>query len=136
MYYKKKCGCNHRRGACPASCRCGCCRPKSCCAAPKPVAREYMNNTAESGAFEDYLIDAGLESTVIDSHQQFVNDIQKTTSGASVETVLAGDVDDNPWVGIRRPNYDVKVDSSARTVPSAEQSRMPTARRYSGSGHF
>ncbi len=86
--------------------------------------------------YNEYLLTAGLDRGVIDSHKQFVNDVAQTTSGASTLTALSGDVDDNKWVGLRRPNYNVYVDPEARQVTSAEQWQYPNAKRYDSSGLF
>ncbi len=106
-----------------------------------PVAqRSYMKSAPEdvetaTGDYNDYLLSTGLEKGVIESHNQFVNDIQ-TTTGASAQTVLSSDVYDNPFVGLRRPNMNVYIDPESRQVPTAEQWQYPTSSRYSNSGLF
>jgi hypothetical protein len=72
-----------------------------------------------------------LEPEVYASHDEYVADMNRSTSGASMLTIRSDDNDVNPWVGLRRVDYhsaypadDVRVDSSE--VPSA----MPAATRY------
>jgi hypothetical protein len=95
-----------------------------------PVSKPVIDD------YNDYLLTAGLESSVVDSHRQFVSDIQKTTTGASAQTVMSGDVLDNPFVGLRRPNYNVAVDPNARQVPSAFAHQYSKNSRYDHSGLF
>lgn len=114
-------------------------KPVSSC--PSNVDRSFMGSsnptmTPVIDDYNDYLLTAGLEKSVVDSHRQFVNDIAQTTTGASAQTVLSGDIMDNPFVGLRRPDYRVEVDPNARQVPSAEQWQYPTSTKYDRSGLF
>jgi hypothetical protein len=88
--------------------------------------------------YNDYLLSAGLEKSVVNSHNQFVNDISNThaTSGSSKMTELSGDVNDNPYVGLRRPDYNVNIDENARQVPSASAYQYPSNSRYDKGGLF
>jgi hypothetical protein len=87
--------------------------------------------------YNSYLLNTGLEKAVVDSHKRFVDDVQRTTTGASAQSVLSGDVFDVPFVGLRRPNLqDVYVDPNSRSVPTAEQWQMPGGNRYYRCGLF
>jgi hypothetical protein len=93
----------------------------------RPISHDYS----------DYLLTAGLEQSVIDSHRQFVNDIAHTTTGASARTVKSGDEFDVTFVGLRRPQLDqIYVDPNSRTVTSAETWQYPTSTKYDKCGLF
>lgn len=99
----------------------------------KPTAQQ---DGSVSG-YEDYLIGAGLSQSVVDSHRRFVDDIQQTTTGASVQTELSGDVYDHSFVGLRRPDFSaIYVDPESRTVPGASDDQMPTGTRYDKCGLY
>ncbi len=95
----------------------------------------------ESGSsyenFEDYILDNGLEKSVTESHNQYVQDLQQRTSGASVETVTSHDENINPWVGLRRPDYlSVKVDANAREVSSQTPEQLRDSSNKKRYGYF
>lgn len=96
-------------------------------AGPRPIIDDY----------NDYLLSTGLEQGVVDSHRQFVNDIQHTTTGASSRTIFSEEPDLAPWVGLRRPNYQsVNIDPNSRQVPSVEQYQMPSNYKYDRCGLY
>jgi hypothetical protein len=85
--------------------------------------------------YDSYVMNQGLEQTVYDSHRAFVADSLSNTTGASRDTVLSGDVDVVPWVGLRRPDYSVPVDVSAlKAIPSQAEYQLPVGTKYSGPG--
>lgn len=91
----------------------------------------------DSDDYNDYLLNSSIEQGVVDSHNQFVNDIKHTTTGASAQTVFSEEPDLVPWVGLRRPAYDkVYVDPNSRQVPSIYQSQLPSSNQYSKCGLF
>lgn len=101
----------------------------------------YMEDKASilkpiNNDYNDYLLSSGLEKSVIDSHRQFVNDIQQTTNGPSAQTVLSSEIYDNPFVGLRRPDLNIYVDPNARQVTSTEQWQYPGATKYDSTGLF
>lgn len=90
-----------------------------------------------AGGYEDYMLNSGLEPSIVESHKRFTDEIQHRTSGASVETVFSHDVEPgNTWVGLRRPRYDIPVDVHAREVPSIPNEQMPVNRKYDRAGLF
>lgn len=87
--------------------------------------------------FEDYIMDNGLEKSVTESHNQYVQDLQQRTSGASVETVTSHDENINPWVGLRRPDYSsVRIDGSAREVSSQTPEQLRDSSNKKRYGYF
>lgn len=102
------------------------------------VARnQYVQAAPVMEDYNDYLLSTGLERGVIDSHRQFVDDIQQTTTGASAMTELSGDNYDVPFVGLRRPQLDrIYVDPNARTVTSSETWQYPNSTKYDRCGLY
>lgn len=72
--------------------------------------------------YEDALKSMALEQSVIDQHQKFNQELMHRVGGTSSRNPVRDDnVDEIPWVGLRRPQYQ-KInpnDGTARTVPSA-----------------
>jgi len=82
--------------------------------------------------YKEYVEESSLEPSIYKSHNKFIDGVQHRTTGASVETILGGDVDINPWVGLRRPNYySTTAGSSSRVVHSEipDQMSKPYTRR-------
>ena len=72
----------------------------------------------------------GLEQSVLDSHKAFVQDATRTTTTASNMPTVEFDTDVVPWVGLRRPDYNVLVGSTARTVPSEYTDQLAQRTRF------
>jgi hypothetical protein len=88
-----------------------------------------------AGDYSDVVMQMALEPSVLKSHQQFITDTSANTSGASPMSVRDDDNNLVPWVGIRRPEFNVYVDPNARTVPTEMPYQMPdNSRYYKGAG--
>ncbi len=99
------------------------------------VAGSVINDNTEEGManYDSYVALNSLESSVYDSHNAFVSDMQNRVAGASAQSINSSDVDINPWVGLRRPNYQAAVpDANARVVPSHDPHQMPAQTRGFG----
>lgn len=84
-----------------------------------------IQEVAPDYSYDDYLVNEGLEKSVVESHNKFVDEIHHRTTGASAQSVLSGDVDVNPWVGLRRINYNAAFSQNdARTVSSESPDQM------------
>jgi hypothetical protein len=84
-----------------------------------PVAEAPSIHVGESdNSYQSYMVNVGLDSSVIDSHKQFTSDLQSTTTGASTETVFSHSNDIVPFHGLRRHSANIPVDSTSREVPS------------------
>lgn len=104
--------------------------------APAPSRSFMEDKDLMVGAdYSNYVLNTGLDQSVIESHRRFTDDLQNSTARtSSMQTELSSDVYDNPWVGLRRPNTDVKVSKEARQVPTADQfqqERSSTTKLYS-----
>ena len=77
--------------------------------------------------YGEYLYKEGLEPSNFSSHRQFVKDTYSDSLllGSSKEIVRDDPNDINPYLGLRRPNYDVVVGAGARQVPSEDRMQLP-----------
>ena len=92
---------------------------------------EFMSDDIKYDDYNDFVLTNGLEQSVIDSHKKFADELQNKTSGSSKNTVFSHDIEVGPtWVGIRRPEYIVPIDPTAREVPSVRESDFPKNKRY------
>lgn len=101
--------------------------PKPAKTTPEQMLTESMTNGPEpvgQGDYSQYIINAGLESSVIDSHRVFVKEINTSTSGASTETVLSHDDSVVPKWGLRRTTPYIPVSAHAREVPSSTDDQL------------
>lgn len=78
-----------------------------------------------------------LEQSVFDQHKAYVNEKNKVTNTASRNPTRSDSQDLIPFVGLRRPQYQVNgkdmIDSTARQVPSiisADQLSKPNTLRW------
>lgn len=81
----------------------------------------YMQATAsqpEAINYNEYMISTGLESSVVASHKDFVDETQNKTTGASTETVFSHDDAIVPSWGLRRRSAAVPIGDNSREVPS------------------
>lgn len=80
--------------------------------------------------YQNFLYKNGLEAERFDSHDKFIADTYSDSLllGASKDIVRDDPNDINPYLGMRRPNYNVFIGSGARQVPSEEQSQLPVSR--------
>ena len=83
---------------------------------------EQMTDSPRPSGHDDYnqfIINTGLESSVVDSHKVFAKEINTSTSGASAQTVFSHDDSIVPKWGLRRTSAYVPVSEHAREVPSS-----------------
>ncbi len=95
-------------------------------AKPKPML-------SEGGSFQDFMINEGLDKSVVESHNRFTEELQQRTTGSSSHAERTDDNDINPWRGLRRTNYQgVSAAPEARVTHSEDQSQMyrPNTRKY------
>lgn len=89
------------------------------------VAQPRSSQVPQYKTYSDFLLNAGIEKTVMDSHRQFVDEIQHKTTGASTETVRDDDNDVNPRWGLRKTNYfDATAGADARVTSSEDPRQM------------
>ncbi len=130
-------------------------RTKSIEIKPLNIKQEPFNNdlpnpkvdlTAGSGAngitesssdYSDIIAGEALEKSVFDQHKAYVSEKNKVTNTASRNPARSDSQDLIPFVGLRRPQYQVAgkdmVDSTARQVPSvidANQLAKPNNLRW------
>lgn len=74
--------------------------------------------------YHEYMVNTGLESSVVDSHRNFADEIQNTTTGASTDTVTSHDDSIVPSWGLRRRSEYVPVSPNAREVPSSTDEQI------------
>lgn len=87
--------------------------------------------------YSDIIATEALEKSVFDQHKAYVNEKNKVTNTASRNPARSDSQDLIPFVGLRRPQYQVAgkdmVDSTARQVPSvidANQLAKPNNLRW------
>ena len=90
---------------------------------PKP-SLGFMADREEDFNHESYLLNNGLESSVLDSHRNFVDEMQMKTTGASALSVMSHDDSIVPKWGLRRSTPMVNVDPNAREVPSSTNEQL------------
>ena len=102
-----------------------------------------MDNNERENEYDDeyedysnYVLSNGLEQSVLSSHNQYVEDIDARKSGSSADTVTSHDENINPWVGLRRPSYDVVVSPHAREVPSQTPEQLFESSNKKKFGYF
>lgn len=73
----------------------------------------------EDNSWSEAVKNLALESTIAESQKRYVENRSHVSSGASIQT-LRDDLGSlpNPWSGLRRPDFRVKVGNDARNVPS------------------
>lgn len=102
------------------------------------TAGSNANGISESGNdYSDIIASEALEKSVFDQHKTYVNEKNKVTNTASRNPTRSDSQDLIPFVGLRRPQYQVAgkdmVDSTARQVPSiidANQLAKPNNLRW------
>lgn len=93
----------------------------------------YKNVAQNVSGYDDYsevIRYTSLQPEVYTSHQSYVSDMDRVTSGASN---LAERSDDNDFINwhVRRPNYrDVVIGDGARITPSEFQDQKPERTYY------
>ena len=87
--------------------------------------------------YSDIIASEALEKSVFDQHKAYVSEKNKVTNTASRNPARSDSQDLIPFVGLRRPQYQVEgkdmVDSTARQVPSivdANQLAKPNNLRW------
>lgn len=87
--------------------------------------------------YSDIIASEALEQGVFEQHKAYVNEKNKVTNTASRNPARSDSQDLIPFVGLRRPQYQIEgrdmVDASARQVPSiidANQLAKPTNLRW------
>ena len=94
------------------------------------LATQYadLQNLGSYGDYNAVIQYTSLDPSVFKSHQQYSNDINNSTSGASNLTIRSDDNDIVPWVGLRRPKYDqVYAKADARVTSSEYPASMPSS---------
>ena len=113
-------------------------RPKSCGHShptmPMPMMRKApvqmraappkMGHEPCAGDYQEYMLNTGVASSIIDSHAEFTNDLQVGTKGASAETVFSHDDSIVPKWGLRRTTINVPISENAREVPSSTDEQI------------
>lgn len=97
------------------------------------LAKQYadLQNLKQPGDWNEESQYQSLEPEVYTSHDEYVADMNRSTSGASMMTIRSDDNDINPWIGLRRPDYhSVYPADDARVDSSETPSSMPSATRY------
>lgn len=102
------------------------------------TAGSNANGVSESGNdYSDIIAGQALEKSVFDQHKAYVKEKNKVTNTASRNPARSDSQDVIPFVGLRRPQYQVAgkdmVDSTARQVPSvidADQLAKPNNLRW------
>jgi hypothetical protein len=78
-------------------------------------------------SWNDVIKKMSLDPQVSKSHENFVNSQNMLPTSASL--TVREDVEETPFVGLRRPNYQVPISNSARTQPSVYQTSLPANNR-------
>jgi hypothetical protein len=103
---------------------------------PLPVSEEYMTDKYDKSYmqsiasapsadnYNEYMISTGLESGVVSSHKEFVDETQNKTSGASTETVFSHDDSIVPSWGLRRHSAAIPINPNSREVPSQTNEQL------------
>lgn len=93
-----------------------------------PFSNDLVNENVvlnEEDNYSDVLKDMALEKSVIDQHNQYVNDSNRVTNTASYSAERTDSQDVVPWVGLRRVDYGKKlVEATSRTVPSMDDENL------------
>lgn len=93
-----------------------------------PVSENVEDADGEEENYNDVLV-SQLEPIVIEQHNQYVKDSNRTTSGASFKVERSNREDVVPQWGLRRINYGKDILSkNALTVPSFEYEDEKTTR--------
>jgi hypothetical protein len=74
--------------------------------------------------FHGYLMNTGLDPSVIKSHQDYTADLQQSTTGASTETVFSHSDDIVPYWGLRRHGPLIPIDATSREVPTLTDAQL------------
>lgn len=94
---------------------------------PALIPREYMvakkdeASGSSDDSYENYLLQHGLEKSVVESHRNYVDSIREHgtfTTGASSQTETSHVSFMNPAVGLRLMPQEVFVSPEAREVPT------------------
>lgn len=85
---------------------------------PDTMLWDDKTNTVSTGDWGEALQSMSLEPEVAQSHKRFVQDRKHVSSGAGIASVRDDIETPNRWAGLRRPDFRVKVDANARTVPT------------------
>lgn len=71
-----------------------------------------------------------LEPEVVASHNTYSQEMDRTTTGPSNMSERSDPNDTVPWIGLRRPNYDVPISSNVRTEASESTDQMYEQTNY------
>lgn len=98
---------------------------------------ENINKTDDYVDYNEIIKNEALEKSVFDQHNSYIKEKNKVTNTASRNPTRSDSQDLIPFVGLRRPQYQVNgkdmVDSTARQVPSvidADQLAKPNNLRW------
>jgi hypothetical protein len=76
------------------------------------------NGEVEDNSWSEAIQKLSLEPGIAESNKKYVENRSHVSSGASSNVIRDDLVTVTGYVGLRRPNYNVKVGSDARVVPS------------------
>jgi hypothetical protein len=100
----------------------------------KSFNQRYKDLSGNLSSYEDYGQVAqylSLDPEVFESHNQYSSDMNRLSLGPSSMSERSDSMDLNPFVGLRRINYqDVFANSSSRQTHSETPDQMPTQRPY------
>lgn len=98
----------------------------------KPTrVEEYMEESPDEDDYSQFMIDTGLESSILASHRTFADDLQNSTVGASAATEFSHDDDIVGKWGLRRKSSYIPVSVHARDIPSLTDEQMKRNARSS-----
>lgn len=103
--------------------------------AATPVVQNVVKTVTEPmvGDYHEYMVSTGLESSVIDSHGKFTDEIKNMSSGASVETQFSHNEDIVTTWGLPRKLLQPTISASSREVPSLTNEQITeNAKRLKG----
>ncbi len=90
-----------------------------------------LQNLKSAGGWNQIAQYQALEPEVYKSHEEYSQDMNRSTSGASMMTIRTDDNDINPWIGLRRPSYyGTYPADDARVTATEVPTQMPTPTRY------
>jgi hypothetical protein len=101
---------------------------------PNELVAEFMHDKQQheraaashpdSGNYHEYMVSTGLEASVVKSHNDFTDEIQNKTTGASTETVFSHDDAIVPSWGLRRRSAAVPINPNSKDVPSQTNEQL------------
>jgi hypothetical protein len=97
------------------------------------LASQYsdLQNLKGYGAWGEVAQYQALEPEVYESHEEYTDDMNRVSSGASMMTIRSDPNDVNMWRGLRRPDYhSIYAASDARVDHTEVPDQMQSQTRY------